>query len=147
MGSINLFPSFNCLNILSDFGSAYLRNYFPGSNSTIHSMPYLSLNIAKKEPQGLSSKGISIWPPTENPLYSLSASSLLSALIEILLRFSFSLVSPMISGTLLPIKKLGPMGRAMCMIFSASCAGTGKSSLAMSLKRVIFENSPPNTYL
>ncbi len=69
-----------------------------GSKSTIHSIPNLSLNIPKYDPQGLSSIGISICPPCESPLNSLSASSLLSALIEILLLVSFRLCVPNAAG-------------------------------------------------
>src|SRR6185312_11178502 len=37
-------------------------------NSTVHSIPYLSLNIAKQVPQGLSAIGISTVPPAESPV-------------------------------------------------------------------------------
>src|SRR6185312_9610172 len=68
-------------------------------NSTVHSIPYLSLNIAKQVPQGLSAIGISTVPPAESPLKILSASSLLSVVIAIFDLFSFSFTRPMLSGT------------------------------------------------
>ena len=71
----------------------------------------------------------------------------ISALMEILLLFSFSLVRPMLSGTSLAIKTLFPIGKAICIILFASLSGTGNSGLAISLKRMIIANSPPNTDL
>lgn len=53
--------------------------YLLGSNSITHSIPYLSLNMPKYAPQGLSPIGASICPPKESPLNIFSASSLLSA--------------------------------------------------------------------
>ena len=70
-----------------------LQLYF-WSNSTVHSIPYLSLNIAKYVPKGLFAIGISTVPPTESPLNILSASSLLPAVIAILDLFSFSFTRP-----------------------------------------------------
>ena len=59
-------------------------------------MPYLSLNMPKYEPHGLSDIGNSTVPQAQSPLNILSASSLLSVLMAILLRFSFSLVGHLI---------------------------------------------------
>ena len=50
--------------------------------------------MAKYVPQGLSESGISISPPSESPLNNLSASSRLSALIDILDLFSCSFTRP-----------------------------------------------------
>ena len=83
---------------------------------------------AKIGTQRLSDIGNSICPPAERPLKSLSASSLLSALITILLLFSFSFVRPIISGTSLAIKILLPIGKAMCIILFASWVVNGNSA-------------------
>src|SRR6266404_5461335 len=115
--------------------------YFFGSKSTIHSIPYLSLKQPKYEPQGLSPIGPSICPPTESPLNNLSASSLLSALITILLLFSFSFVLPIISGTSFAINiLLLPIGKAICIILFSSFSATLNSALARCLNRIIFAN-------
>jgi hypothetical protein len=52
--------------------------YTLGLNSTTHSIPYLSLNIANIS-LALSSIGTSTCPPLESPVNIFSASSLLSA--------------------------------------------------------------------
>src|SRR5215813_11304432 len=89
----------NCVIKFSQIVSSYIYPLLFGSKSTIHSIPYLSLNIPKYVPHGLSEIGNSTWPPSERPLNNLSASSLLSAVITILLLFSFSFVLPITSGT------------------------------------------------
>src|SRR5687767_3448105 len=126
----------------------YIFQLYFRSNSTIHSIPYLSLKQPKYEPQGLSPIGPSICPATESPLNNLSASSLLSAIITILLLFSFSFVFPILSGTSFAINiLLLPIGKAICIILFSSFFATGNSGLARSLKRITFANSPPNTDL
>ena len=45
------------------------------------------------------------------------------------------------------IKTFLPIGKVICMILFASFSATGNSGLAMSLRRIIFANSPPNTDL
>ena len=67
--------------------------------------------------------------------------------IDILDLFSFSFTRPILSGTSFAIKMFLPIGKAMCIILFASFSATGNSGLAMSLKRIIFVNSPPNTDL
>jgi hypothetical protein len=52
--------------------------------------------MPKYEPHGLSDIGNSTVPQAQSPLNILSASSLLSVLMAILLRFSFSLVGHLI---------------------------------------------------
>src|SRR5665213_3042555 len=96
------------------FSSVKFAGYTFGSNSTIHSIPYLSLNIPAYVPQGLSPMGPSTSPPADNPLNIWSASSLLSALTTILDLFSLSFTRPMNSGTSLAINTLCfPIGNAM----------------------------------
>src|SRR5215212_3910762 len=104
----------------------YIFPLYFRSNSTIHSIPYLSLKQPKYLPQGLSPIGPSICPPTESPLNNLSASSLLSAIITILLLFSFSFVLPIISGTSFAISiLLLPIGKAICIILFSSFSAIG----------------------
>jgi hypothetical protein len=86
--------------------------------------------------------------PAERLVKIASASSLLSTLTKILLRFSCSFTVPKTDGTSFAISTFSvPIGRAMSMIFSASSSDTGNSGRAMSLKRMILVNSPPNTDL
>src|SRR6476620_5580585 len=145
---LDIQPQFYKHTVRHSLFPAYTFPLYFGSNSTIHSIPYLSLKQPKYEPQGLSPIGPSICPPTESPLNNLSASSLLSALITILLLFSFSFVFPIISGTSLAINiLLLPIGKAICIILFSSFSATLNSGLARSLKRIIFVNSPPNTDL
>ena len=119
--------------------------YFVWSHSTVHSMPYLSRNIAKIDPHGLSLIGISTVPPAESPAKIFSASARFSVRTAILERFSCSFTGPMNAGTSFAINRVLPMGSVMRMIFCASFSGTGNSALAMSRKRMIFPNSPPKT--
>src|SRR4029079_8439010 len=108
-------------NILKNVPLANVLVVYFASNSTTHSMPYLSRNMPKYVPHGLSAIGISAVPPVESPLKILSASSLLSVRIAILLLFSFSLTFPINSGTSLPINTFSvPMGNAMYMILFSS---------------------------
>ena len=58
----------SCGLALNSLFSSYNYPLYFGSNSTIHSIPYLSLKQPKYEPQGLSPIGPSICPPTESPL-------------------------------------------------------------------------------
>src|SRR5258708_19645452 len=92
-----------------------------GSNSTIHSIPYLSLNIPAYEPQGLSPMGPSTFPPADSPLNILSASSRLSALTDILDLFSSSFTRPINSGTSLSFITLFlPILKPMYILFLPS---------------------------
>ena len=63
-----------------------------GSNSTIHSMPYLSLNIPVGVPGSLSPIGPSRSPTADSSLNTCSVSPRRSASMAIFDQFSFSFV-------------------------------------------------------
>ena len=86
-------------------------------------------------------------PPTERPLNNFSASSQLSALMEILDLFSFSFTRPKLAGTSLAIKRFLPIGKVISIILFASLSSMRYSGLDISLKRLIEVKFPPNTDL
>lgn len=72
--------------------------------------------MPKHEFQELSPIGTSISPHSESKLNTLSASSLLSKFIAILLTLSLSLTLPQSSGTSLPMSKPLSIGNTTCII-------------------------------
>ena len=90
-----------------------------------------------------------IFPSAERPLNSLSASSLLSVLIETEKLFP-KVTSPLNDVLSLPIKMVSLLvGRLTCIIlFPSSSLGGGQfSSAGISLNLPMYVNSPPKTDL